>query len=56
MKYITQLLITCALVMAFSNTASACVSAGYSHTCQDDCNSYSGIMYEICVYGGARHE
>lgn len=47
-----------AAILLFTITAPtfACVSMGASHTCNKDCDSYSGFWYVACIYGGEKHQ
>ena len=56
MKPITQMFIAGILTIAFSQVANACVSAGYSPTCNKDCSDWNGILYEVCIYGSVSRQ
>ncbi len=51
MKLAIKILYAVMLWLSVAQYASACVSAGYSHTCNKDCSSWSGVWYGLCIWG-----
>ena len=55
-KLLSKVAIFTVMVIGVNAQAFACVSAGYSHTCNKDCADWGQPWKEICIYGGAKHD